>query len=333
MTPSLLHRALRRLKRRSSPVILMYHRIAQPPVDPWGLAVAPSRFRDQLRVLARHRQILPMDAFVDALEERRLPAEAVAITFDDGYRDNLTHAAPLLDAAAAPATVFLTTGAIGTERPFWWDELARMILLRRPEIRYDLEVGEIRVTGAIPAMAADEAPDPAWRAWHAARTAREAAYVELWQLLQRMRPGERAAAMDALRQSAPPVPGDRDELPMSPEEVAQIVRGRVGIGAHTITHPPLTALATQAECRAEIAGSRSRCLDLSGQPVRGFAFPHGDRDRETMDLVREAGFAWACSTREACVDPGQYDRFDLPRLVAPDVSGRALMKLIEEATP
>jgi hypothetical protein len=67
--------------------------------------------------------------------------------------------------------------------------------------------------------------------------------------------------------------------------------------------------------------------------VRGFAFPHGDRDRETMDLVREVGFAWACSTREASVDPGQYDRFDLPRLVAPDVSGRALMKLIEEATP
>jgi peptidoglycan/xylan/chitin deacetylase (PgdA/CDA1 family) len=332
MTPALLRRALRRLKRRSSPVILMYHRIAQPPVDPWGLAVAPTRFRDQLKVLARRRKILPMDEFVGALEERRLPAEAVAITFDDGYRDNLTHAAPLLDAAAAPATVFLTTGAIGTERPFWWDELARMILLRRSEIRYDLEVGEIRVTGAIPAMATDEAPDPAWRAWHAPRTAREAAYVELWQLLQRMRPTERTDAMDALRQTAPPVPGERDELPMSPEEVAQMVRGRVGIGAHTITHPPLTALAP-AECRAEIAGSRSRCLDLSGQEVRGFAFPHGDRDRGTMDLVREAGFAWACSTREASVDPGQYDRFDLPRLVAPDVSGQALMKIIEEATP
>jgi peptidoglycan/xylan/chitin deacetylase (PgdA/CDA1 family) len=231
-----------------------------------------------------------------------------------------------------PATVFLTTGAIGSELPFWWDELARMILLRRSEIGYELELSEIRVTGDIPAMATDEAPDPAWRAWHEPRTAREAAYVELWQLLQRVRPSERAAAMAALRQSAPPVPGERDELPMSPEEVAQMVRGRVGIGAHTIAHPPLTTLAP-AECRAEIAGSRSRCVDLSSQAVRGFAFPHGNRDRGTIDLVREAGFAWACSTREASVDPRHYDRFDLPRLVAPDVSGRALMKIIEEATP
>jgi peptidoglycan/xylan/chitin deacetylase (PgdA/CDA1 family) len=332
MTPSLLRRALRHLKRRSGPVILMYHRIALPPTDPWGLAVAPSRFRDQLTVLARRREILAMDEFVDALEERRLPAKAVAITFDDGYRDNLTNAAPLLDAAAAPATVFLTTGAIGTELPFWWDELARMILLRRAEIRYELELGGIRVTGDIPAMATDEAPDPAWRAWHEPRTAREATYVELWQLLKRVRPTEREAAMAALRQSAPPVPGERDELPMNPEEVAQIVRGRVGIGAHTITHQPLTTL-SPAECRAEIAGSRSRCRNLSNQPVRGFAFPHGDRDRETMEFVREAGFAWACSTREASLDPRQYDRFDLPRLVAPDVSGRALMKIIEEATP
>ena len=50
-------------------------------------------------------------------------------------------------------------------------------------------------------------------------------------------------------------------------------------------------------------------------------------------MVREAGFAWACSTRAACINPRNYDRFDLPRIAAPDVSGTAILKRIEHATP
>lgn len=333
MIGSRLRRVLRRLRPAPPrPAVLMYHRVASPPVDPWGLAVAPERFRDQLRVLARRRTILPMDAFVAALEERRLPARAVALTFDDGYRDNLTRAAPALAAEAAPATVFLTAGAIGGEAAFWWDELARMILLRRSKIRYALMVGGTQVAGDLPVMAPGEAPDPAWRAWERPRTAREAAYVELWRRLQRVPPAERAVAMAILRGAAPPVPAEPDELPMTAEEVAQLAPAGIAIGAHSVTHQPLTTLPA-AERRAEIEGSRSVCRELAGGPVRGFAFPHGDRDAKTIAMVREAGFAWACSTREAAVDPKNYDRFDLPRLVARDVPGRVLLREMEQAGP
>ena len=328
-----LRRALRRLRPEPvRPAILMYHRVASPPVDPWGLAVALERFRDQLDALARRRAILPMDAFVAALKERRLPACAVALTFDDGYRDNVTRAAPVLAAKAAPATVFLTAGAIGGELAFWWDELARMILLQRSQIRYDLVVGGRQVGGDLPAMAPGEAPDPAWRAWQPPRTAREAAYVELWRLLQRVQPVQRADAMEALRRAIPPVPADHEELPMTGDEVARLAAAGIAIGAHAVTHQPLTTLAA-AERRAEIETSRSVCRDLVRGPVCGFAYPHGDRDIETIAMVREAGYSWACSTRGALVDPEDYNRFDLPRLVARDVSGAALLRQIEEARP
>jgi peptidoglycan/xylan/chitin deacetylase (PgdA/CDA1 family) len=322
-----LRRLLGRL-RGPAPVILMYHRVAAPAADPWGLAVSPANFRDQLAHLARRRTILTMDAFMAARERGELPARAVGITFDDGYRDNLLAAAPLLAESAAPATVFLTGSAIGSGAAFWWDELARMILLRRDLIRYDLTIGGVALAGRIPAMAADKASDPHWRAWTAPRTAREAAYVELWQLLQRVQPVERAAAMAALRETLPPEPAAPEELPMSPGEVARLAEAGISIGGHAMTHQPLTTLAAP-ERRAEIAESRAVCLRLApGEPVAGFAFPHGDRDPETIAMVREAGYAWACSTQPGGIGRVTRNLFDLPRVAVPDVGGPALMHLL-----
>jgi peptidoglycan/xylan/chitin deacetylase (PgdA/CDA1 family) len=325
---SALRRLLRRL-RGPAPVILMYHRVATPPIDPWGLAVAPERFRDQLAVLAQRRRLLAMDELAAGIGTDALPADAVGITFDDGYRDNLTNAAPLLDEANAPATVFLTGGAIGSEAPFWWDELARMILLCRGPLRYALTIGSRQVEGDLPAMAPDEAPDPAWRAWEAPRTAREAVYKNLWQLLQRVQPAERAAAMARLREMVPPVSDEPEELPMSPEEVTRLASPRIAIGGHAVTHQLLTTLPVP-ERRAEIEASRALCRRLvPDQPVTGFAYPHGDRDPETIAMVRDAGYVWACSTRPGAIGRRMHDPFDLPRVAVPDVGGEALVRLFD----
>src|SRR5687767_7178597 len=100
---SFLRSARRRLRpSRPRPVILMYHRIARPSADPWGLAVRPDHFEEHLSVLRRRRSPLPMSEFVTRLEHATLPADAVAVTFDDGYVDNLLHAKPRLAAAAVP---------------------------------------------------------------------------------------------------------------------------------------------------------------------------------------------------------------------------------------
>ena len=53
---------------------------------------------------------------------------------------------------------------------------------------------------------------------------------------------------------------------------------------------------------------------LSALPVTGFTYPHGDRDVETIDMVRRAGYRWACSTCEAPIDPERADPHDLSRV-------------------
>ena len=75
--------------------------------------------------MARTYRVLPLTDLVEQLRRGGLPRNALAITFDDGYRDNLTHAAPILARLGLPATIFLATGFIGTAEVPWFDRLAQ----------------------------------------------------------------------------------------------------------------------------------------------------------------------------------------------------------------
>src|SRR5216683_2007269 len=121
--------------RRPRPVILMYHRVSFARHDPWGLAVDPERFEEQIAYVKRHRTPMSMEEMVDRLRSKTLPANAVAVTFDDGYRDNLVNAKPVLARHGVPATLFLAMGFVNRDIPFWWDELAAMILASTGPVR------------------------------------------------------------------------------------------------------------------------------------------------------------------------------------------------------
>ncbi len=314
------------------PVILMYHRIANPPVDPWGLAVQPDHFEEHLAVIRRLRQPLPMSEFFDGLERRTLPETAVAVTFDDGYVDNLQKAKPRLAAAGVPATLFVTTGAVGQRVEFWWDELARGILLRTASLD-----SEIVIAGESCRLefAQAEAPRPrgAWRAWEEPRTEREATYLTVWRRLQLVSAGERTAAMNRLRDLLSPPPPDAKDLPMAPNEVAELADdGLFELGGHTVTHPVLPAL-DPGERRREILEGKLACERLVNRPIAGFAYPHGAVDADSRAAVQECGFAWACSTESRPVSGGNDDRYALPRLNVFDWDGHAFERALRAAQP
>ena len=109
--------------RRRSPrgLVLMYHRVAGPRRDPQQLDVRAANFDAQLAVIERTALPLPLDEFELRRREGRLPARAVAVTFDDGYADNLHTAAPLLARHGIPATIYVTAGMIGSTAGFPWD--------------------------------------------------------------------------------------------------------------------------------------------------------------------------------------------------------------------
>lgn len=317
---------LRRLRRpQPAPVILMYHRIARPARDPWALSVSPERFRDHLAALRARRAPVSMAGLVDALDRGEAAEDAVAVTFDDGYLDNLTVAKPLLEAAGVPATIYLATGWIGGGRLFWWDELEAMLF--RPEpVEFAVAIAGRRIAARLPHDS--EAESSEWRYGERARTIREKTYARLWARLRNLTPDERCDAMGQLRGQASPTSADPESLPMSADQAARLSSPLMEVGAHTVTHAPLTTLSSDAR-RTEIEESGREAARLSGRPVTGFAYPHGDRDRRTRAMVRDAGYRYACSTYPAAIDRTRFDRFDLPRLMVEDWTAEELIGRIE----
>jgi peptidoglycan/xylan/chitin deacetylase (PgdA/CDA1 family) len=307
----------------------MYHRIADEPIDPWGLAVSPARFEEHLRVLRRTRHPFPLIDFVGGLLAGTLPSNAVALTFDDGYVDNLVSGKPQLAAADVPATVFLTTGSIDRSESFWWDELARLILFGGGPQFFEIVIQNnlMRFDFGTEAAACEDGSTPV-----ASLKERHASLWTIWQTLRRLDDDERGLTMVKLR-SIFKDRGYRSGLSraMTSDEVRALVTdGLVTIGAHTVTHPELSRLGTAA-CRREIAESKLACEALIGSPIVGFSYPYGDFDAEVRELVKTAGFTFACSMQRVPVI-AKSEIFTLPRLHIPNLDGDAFERTLRSAS-
>jgi peptidoglycan/xylan/chitin deacetylase (PgdA/CDA1 family) len=285
----------------SGTLVLLYHRVAQLDRDPYGLAVHPRRFAEQCRVLRRRCEVVP-------LQETNGDRGQVAITFDDGYVDNGGAARDILAAAALPATFFVTSGRLGERAEIWWDRLEHMLLGYEPATDYlELEIGRQRFWGDI-------------------RSASARARVHM-ALYWRLRPFPVPMIASVLTEVETQLGIERAEREphrwMNVDELCTLSKtAGVDVGAHTLTHPWLAALAA-SEQRVEIEGSRSRLEQLLNKPVRAFSYPYGSNDAydaATTELVRKAGYALACTSGGGLARPEHYP-FRIPRNVVGDWDG------------
>ena len=258
--------------------ILSYHRVNRDG-DPFFPALPTDVFERQMAFVARAYVVLPVEELADRMRQGKLPRNALAITFDDGYRDNLTHAAPILARHGLPATVFAVTDAIGNGEPLWFDRLALGFKQSRATV-WTAPGGEV-----LPLQSVAD---------------RLAALGRALAHCKRMTSAERRRAVEETLAGL----GVTDERPLknlmlSWDDVHALMGLGVGIGAHTVSHPILSQLDPQ-EARAEIEGSWKAIRSHCGRPPRAFAYPNGrveDYSDAVIAAVREAGFTCAVTTR------------------------------------
>lgn len=299
--------AYRRLRPFAAPgpAILMYHRIADERFDPWALAVEPANFEQQLDWISRTRTPLPLHEFVELNRAGRLPRNAIALTFDDGYACNSTTAAPLLQRFSIPATIFISPDLIERGQEFWWDDLERIVLSH--------EGDSLQVDGVNIALGAREESDADWPAAASPRTARQHAYKQIWSRLYGGAPGDIEQAMRQLREQAGVSERPREShRPLTPQEIRALPAAIVTFGSHALTHPSLPRLSPDEQAR-EIGNSVSQCERLTGYRPRTFAYPYGDYDARLDPIVENAGFVCACRADGWFVSR-KSNPFALPRI-------------------
>lgn len=292
----------------------MYHRIAPIDSDPWMLAVTPENFAAHLEVLQRETTTIPLRQFVADHQRGTLEARAAAITFDDGYADNLYAAAPLLGKHRIPATVYVATGFTGTTREFWWDGLERAILPpRRLPSTLTLTLGGQERRWRLNAVNA------------LSRVGISRSRVRfLFNVREHLLPLSDAEREDAvgylLEWSGSTVAPRANRRVMTTDELrAMDAGGLMELGAHTVSHPQLPSLPPDAQLE-EMARSRADLEGILGHQVCSFSYPYGAADETTRRLARSLGFESATCVHPGVVQPGA-DVFALPRFMVCDWDG------------
>ena len=297
----------RRRRAQDEPLILLYHRVVDREADPLGVCVSPGNFLQQLEVLTKSRELVPLAEIVSG----DVPSRAAAVTLDDGYRDNLQHAAPALADARVPATLFVATGPMAHGEGFWWDELERLLRTAPEDAEASLTL-ELAGQRRQFRVGTEQERRIARRHLHA------------W--LQPRPPEEISSALSALRgwagESEEGGPPELDRA-MTPNELRALASiPGLTVGAHSRSHRSLRH-ADQDQQDTEIAGSRADIAGWLGTEPTCFSYPFGvpgaDFDDGVAARVRAAGFALAVTTRPGAVQGA--DRFKLPRRVVPDIDG------------
>jgi len=253
----------------NAPVVLLYHGVT---TSSQGLAaldgkhLLAERFRGQLEMFRRRRRVVALAELLEALRSGTDTRGMLAITFDDGYLDNFTCAAPILAEFRMPATFFIATGFIGNERWMWNDRLEAALDAAPagefviPSTGKVLRLGEMRERIAVLRQIKSKLKRLHWQ--DAEARAREIEHAL----------GLRGRAPTGIYRF------------MSWDQVRALARGGFEIGAHTVNHALLSRV-PRDEAEREIIDSRDQIVAEVGHCSPTFCYPNGKRTDYTDETV------------------------------------------------
>jgi len=321
------NRIWKRLHSRS--LILLYHRVTNLQTDPQLLSVNPDHFTEHLEYISEHYNPISLSELHKAINIGQIPDKSVVITFDDGYADNFLNAKSLLERYNIPATFFVTSGYVGSEKEFWWDDLERLLLL--PDHLPDHL--DLMISGKF----------MSWNLYNEMESAEgfeQGIQRENWNVLMNSDPGPQYGLYRDLHRLLKPLPSAQQDsilitlarwtgLPrtgrithrsLALEELKHLDEGDlVEIGAHTVTHPMLSMQPYETQ-KEEILKGKQSLEKILNHPVQSFSYPfggYGDFNNNTVTAVRAAGIPIACANYGSTLIKSM-DVYRLPRVLVRD---------------
>jgi peptidoglycan/xylan/chitin deacetylase (PgdA/CDA1 family)/SAM-dependent methyltransferase len=294
--------------------ILCYHRVAALHPDVHRLCMPPERFAAHMELLAEHYRPVPLAQLAAEAAAGELAPGTVAVTFDDGYLDNLEVASPLAAELGVPVTCFVSGAPAEEPREGWWDTAERILLGEEP----------------IPERLVLELDDDALRMPTRSDGERRAALHALHGRLLHAAPERIEAWIAALARwsGLDLTPRHSHRLMTAPELVELAGRPGHAIGAHGLHHLLLPAHDRAAKLR-ELGDSKAALERILDAPVELLAYPYGGCDLETVAVADELGFTVACTVEPDPVQAGG-DPLRLPRVELRDEDRDQLRLRLEQ---
>ncbi|MFX0124544.1 MAG: polysaccharide deacetylase family protein [Candidatus Hodarchaeota archaeon] len=247
--------------------------------------------------------IITLDKILENIKnKKKFSCPSIAITIDDGFKDNYDLAYPILRSSNLPATIFLTSGLINTQKAPWVDEIGNA--LDKTDL-LTLDVPEIFRKELIPISTKGQKAEVLHRI-----------YEKLLCLDHKKRADLVAALLKTLKENV--YPQTRERIMLNWEEIEKMSQNNISFGAHTLTHPTLSRMGFE-DAVHEIRESKRVIEKQLKIRVKHFAIPNGKNENFTEDLrnfCRNGEFESVSMTNFGYVT-NKTDPYSLPR-VCPD---------------
>lgn len=267
-------------------LVLCYHRVGENGI-PLFSELSPALFEAQMRYLRRRYRVLSLDALCKEMEGPSQKGDAVAVTFDDGYRDLYTHALPVLRKYQIPATIFLPFVSIETGQVPWYD---RVFLALKVSPKDELEIVLDRP-----------------RSFRlSSLKARLETAAEIIQYLRTLPDDRRREYCAALEETIILPQDELKDRMLTWDHIRAMCREGITFGSHTMTHPAVSRL-TESQLESELGESKRALENRIGSPSVHFAYPFGkpaDCGTAALPFLVRNGYRSAATTVEGVNEPG-----------------------------
>jgi peptidoglycan/xylan/chitin deacetylase (PgdA/CDA1 family) len=264
--------------------VLAYHRVLPTfnestfSFDTELISANQSDFDWQMAYVARHFEPVSCQQVVNAIEGGKpLPKRAMMVTFDDGYLDNYEVAFPILKKQGVPALFFVSTGYVGTDEIFWFDQLV-YCLLHTQVAHFELDALNQTIT-----------PGPN-------RIERIAKAHQLLRLIKYLPNTQRLEVLEQIktRSQVTLLPEHRIQAQaMTWAHIQEMAKAGMEFGSHSVTHPILATIHDPQKLSFELEQSKSDLEAHLGQPILSIAYPVGNfnaLNNQVLKATQQAGY-------------------------------------------
>jgi len=257
-----------------------------------------SLFKKIIGHLTKNFQIVPLENYLADPGAFRTKRKIATVLFDDGYKDNIEFAAPVLTQFKCPASFYIVTGCVDNNIPTWTYIIDRVFLKTRKqklELGYEFVPEKYKLLQ----LQLNNQTNPSVRE------------VKPW--LKKLSNPQRLQIMQSILSQCDDVLIPENRM-MNWNDIRQLDSGGFIIGSHSQTHPMLASLQNETEISDELNKSAQRIQQEIGKFPKTISYPIGSYDERVVRLSAKAGYKYGLAVEQRFFNTGKDEVFKIPRV-------------------
>lgn len=275
----------------------LFHRVSDEADAMWP-PMKPSLFSKIISYLTQHFTIVPLEHYLDDPGVFQTKRKIATVLFDDGYKDNIEFAVPILNKYKCPASFYVVTDCIDKNIPTWTYIIDNIFLKTKKEsidLGYDFVPGNFKLLQ----LQLNTQPNPVIKE------------VKPW--LKKLPNAQRLSVIQSILSQCDDVLVPANKM-MCWNDIRQLDSNGFIIGSHSHTHPMLASLQNESEISDELKISAQRIQQEVGKFPLTISYPIGSFDERVVSLSEKEGYRYGLAVRQQFFRPGKDNVFKIPRM-------------------